>query len=268
MKIDILSIKKTAVAKKDLPKQFEEKIRPDVIKRAVEVIQSNNRQSYGSSPEAGKRSSALLSKRRRKYRGMYGIGISRTRRKIMSRKGTRLNWTGAFSPGTVGGRKAHPPKADKSWKKDINKKEKRLAIRSAIAATVVKEIVLARGHKVPSTYPFAVETKFEQIAKSKDMKQSLDTLGLKEELVRVAEKKIRAGKGKGRGRPYRKKAGILLVVSETCPAVKAAKNIPGVSIKTVSRLNAEDLAPGAVPGRLTIFTDSSIEKMAKDKLFI
>ena len=42
----------------------------------------------------------------------------------MSRSGTRLNFTGAFAPGTVGGRRAHPPKAEKNWQEKVNKKDK------------------------------------------------------------------------------------------------------------------------------------------------
>ena len=84
-----------------------------LIKRAVLTLQNNKRQRYGANPEAGKKVSAALSKRRRKYRGSYGHGISRVPRKILSRRGTSMNWQGAFAPGTVGGRRAHPPKAEK-----------------------------------------------------------------------------------------------------------------------------------------------------------
>ena len=109
----------------ELPVQFTEQVRPEVVKKVVLAIQNNNRQKYGAFPEAGKRSSAELSKRRRAYRGSYGIGISRVPRKIMSRRGTRMNWVGAVVPGTVGGRKAHPPKAEKNWDQKVNKKENR-----------------------------------------------------------------------------------------------------------------------------------------------
>ena len=49
-----------------------------------------------------------------------------------------MNWVGAFAPGTVGGRRAHPPKSEKIWSKKINKKENAKAIRSAISATLLK----------------------------------------------------------------------------------------------------------------------------------
>lgn len=268
MKIKIISIAKVDKGTKELPRQFNEEIRPNLIKRAVEVIQSHNIQPYGASPEAGKRSSSILSKRRRAYRGMYGHGISRIPRKIMSRSGERFNWTGAFAPGTVGGRKAHPPKATKVLYKKINKKERRKAIRSAISATIVKEIVEKRGHKVPKTYPFIIEDKIESLDKTKKVKETLERLEFKDELKRTEERKIRAGKGKLRGRKYKRKKGLLIVVSKDCKLVKSGKNIPGVDIVEVNRLNADLLAPGASVGRMTLFTNSAIERLAKEKLFL
>ena len=68
---------KTGVKGKEisLPTHFSEEIRPDLIKRAVLVIQANKRQQYGADPRAGMEYSASLSKRRRAYRGSYGRGI-------------------------------------------------------------------------------------------------------------------------------------------------------------------------------------------------
>src|SRR3989338_2136843 len=153
MKLEILDSTKNKVGDINLPNQFNEEVRPDLIKRAVLSIQSHKRQPYAPTATAGKRSSAKLSRRRKNYRGSYGFGISRVPRKIMTRRGTRMNWVGAFAPGTVGGRKAHPPKTEKIWWKKINEKERLKAIRSAIAATASKQIITKRGHLIPSNYP-------------------------------------------------------------------------------------------------------------------
>ena len=223
---------------------------------------------YGASPEAGKRSSAKLSRRRHDYRGSYGFGISRVPRKILTRRGTRMNWVGAFAPGTVGGRRAHPPKAEKIFAKNINKKEKRKAIRSAIHATIEKEVVKKRGHIIPDSYPFIIDNKMESLKKTKDVLLFLKTIGLEKELQRASVKKIRSGKGKLRGRKYRKKKGPLLVISKLSTIVKAAKNIPGIDIIAIKDLNAELLAPGAQPGRLTLWSKAAIDIMEKEKLFV
>jgi len=267
MKIDILDSSKNKVGEIKLPSQFEEDYRPDIIQRAVLAIQTHKRQPYSASPGAGKRASAKLSRRRRDYRGSYGIGISRVPRKIMTRRGTRMNWVGAFAPGTVGGRRAHPPKTEKIWWKKINEKERAMAIRSAIAATILKEAVIQRGHIIPDNYPFALEDKFELLEKTKSVLESLNKLGLQNELERVKDRKIRAGKGKSRGRKYRSKKGLLVVVSKTGKLSKAISNIPGIDIVEVKNLNAEILAPGGKAGRLTLWTISAINMLEKESLF-
>jgi len=268
MELKILSQNNEEKGKKKLPAQFNEAIRPDLIYRAVITLQANKRQPYGASPEAGKRASAIVSKRRRKYKTTYGIGQSRTPRKVMSHRGSRMNWVGAFAPQTVGGRRAHPPKAEKIWEIKINKKENRKAIRSALAATVNKVIVKLRGHSVPDKYPFIIDNSFENIAKTKEVRLSLESLGFKEELVRASKKAVRAGKGKARGRKYKKRKSILLVVSKDCKLEKAARNIPGINVVKVNSLNVELLAPGTSPGRATLFTEAALEKLEKEKLFM
>ncbi len=268
MKIPIMSIAKTEIGKSDLPIQFHEEIRPDIIKKAVEVIQACRRQPYGTDPRAGQKVSAKISRRRRDYKGSYGHGISRVPRKIMSHRGTQFNWVGALAPGTVGGRRAHPPKAEKIWEIDMNKKERRKAIRSAMAATLVKELVARRGHKVPATYPFIVENKFEDLDKTKLVQETLEKLGFDAELTRTKKRKIRAGKGKLRGRKYKTKKGPLLVVSKKCKLLKTARNIPGIEVVEVNSLNAELLAPGCEIGRLTLFSQAALERLEKEKLFM
>lgn len=268
MKLNVIDISDNKTREMDLPSQFNEKVRYDLIKRAVTAIQSNKRQSYGASPEAGKRASAKLSKRRRAYRGSYGYGISRTPRKILSRRGRRFNWAGAFAPNTVGGRRAHPPKAEKGWKKKINQKEKKKAIRSAISATVLKEIVKERGHILPENYPFIVDSKIESLSKTKDVKDFLKKIGFEEELKRVAKRKTRSGKDKSRGRKYTRKKGPLIVISKKNKIAKSAKNIPGVEIIEVKNLNAEVLAPGTKPGRLTLWSEAAVDVLSKEGLFL
>lgn len=266
MKAKLKSIDGKSGKEMVLPKQFNEPVRNDIIKLAVLSLQSIKRQPYGAKPGAGMRASAELSRRRHNYRGSYGLGISRVPRKIMSRRGTRMNWVGAFAPGTVGGRRAHPPKAEKIWEKKINKKERRKAIRSALSATVIAELVKKRGHLI-NDYPLIIEDKFENLEKTKEVRQVLEILGLKEELKRCSVRKIRAGKGKSRGRKYKTKKGPLLVVSKDCKLMKSASNILGVDVEIVNNLNAELLAPGTMPGRVSIYTESAIKKLEEDRLF-
>lgn len=267
MECKIKTLANTEKGKMKLPLQFDEEMREDLIKRAVLCLQASARQPYGTDPMAGKKASAEVSRRRRKYRGSYGQGISRVPRKVLARRGSRMIWSGAFAPGTVSGRQAHPPKADKIWEQKINKKENRKAIRSAMAATLHKDIVKKRGHNTPEDYPFAVEEKIETLNKTKDVVDALSKMGFGPELERCKEKKVRAGKGKMRGRKYKRKKGPLLVVSKDCPLVKSARNITGIDVVDVKNLNAELLAPGTHPGRITVWTDAALQRVEKERLF-
>ena len=267
MELKIINKENQAIGKKKMPEQFSEEVREDLIKRAVLAIQRNKRQSYGASYGAGMRQSAKLSRRRRDYKGSYGLGISRVPRKILSGKGTRWNWVGAVAPGTVGGRRAHPAKPFKIWEVKLNKKERRKAIRSALSATMKKELVIARGHKIPDNYPFLMSDEIENISKTKELIQTLTILGFGAELERTTEKKIRAGKGKSRNRKYIRKKCILIIVSGKCNLQKAARNIPGIDVVQVEKVNAELLAPGTKPGRATLFSQKAIELLEKNKIF-
>ncbi|MGV8171071.1 MAG: 50S ribosomal protein L4 [Candidatus Woesearchaeota archaeon] len=263
MKIPVLDKTAKEISKKDLPKQFNEEVRPDLISKAVLTVQANSRQPYGSDPNAGMMVSAKLSRRRRDYKGSYGIGIARSPRKIMSHRGTRFNWVGALAPNTVGGRRAHPPKAERIWSKKLNVKERRKAIRSALSATMHRDIVKARGHILPKDFPFILSNDVEDIKKTKDVIELLYALGFKDELDRTKEKVKRAGLGKNRGRPYKVKKSVLFVVSKKCGLNMAAANVSGVEIVTPDHLNAELLAPGSAIGRLTLYTEGAIDEIAK-----
>lgn len=242
------------IGKVTLPSIFETPIRPDVIKRAILAIQSARFQPQGRDPMAGKRTTA-------ESRGV-GLGIAR----IPRIKGPR--GTGAFAPGTVGGRLAHPPTSEKKIVKKIPRKEKRLALFSAIAATASKEMVVSRGHSVEGIpqIPLVVANDLEGLKKTRDVEETLIKLGVLADIYRVRESiKIRAGKGKLRGRKIKQAVGPLIVVAEDRGLGEAARNIPGVEVVPVKSLNAEVLAPGTHPGRLTIWTVSAIETL--DKLY-
>jgi large subunit ribosomal protein L4e len=263
----LINIEGKKIKEISLPKQFSEPYHPNLIKRAVLVIRSNKRQPYGAKEGAGMRYSSYLSKRRKNYKGAYGRGMSRTPRKVMWRRGTQFGYVGATAPGTRGGRKAHPPKAEKDFTKKINIKERRKAIRSALAATFNLDLIKKRNHQIPTEFPFIIEDKIENLSKTKEVKDILRKLGFEKELIRCEKKKVRAGKGKTRGRKHTKKTGPLIVVSKDCKLAKAAVNIPGVDIVNIKNINAELLAPGTHAGRLVIYTESAINRLEKEKLF-
>ncbi|MDO8556524.1 MAG: 50S ribosomal protein L4 [Nanoarchaeota archaeon] len=267
MKVDVVDAQGNKTKKVDLPSQFSEEVRPDLIQRAVLAVQSTDRQPYGTNILAGTRQVVKLSRRRRQFKTSYGHGISRVPRKALWHRGRQFGWVGAFAPGTVKGRKANPPKAEKIWAQKINIKEKRKAVRSALAATLHADLVKLRGHRFKELFP-VIDAKMEFVSKAKEVEAFFYKIGLADELTRVAERRVRAGKGKVRNRPYKIKKGPLLVVSQQCPLVTAAQNIPGVEVCIVTHLNASLLAPGCMPGRLTLFTEQAMDRLAKEQLFM
>ena len=171
-----------------------------------------------------------------------------------------------FAPSTVGGRQPHPPRSQKIIVKLIPKKEARLALFSAIAATASKAAVTLRGHAITEVpqIPLIVTDELAQLKRAKDVEEALASLGVQPDVNRVkASRKVRAGKGKRRGRKMKQAVGPLIVVAENKGLAEAAANLPGVEVATVNGLNAEMLAPGANAGRLTLWTSSAIERLGK-----
>ena len=246
----VFNLEGKAVGKIALPAVFATPLRPDVIKRAVLAMQSNRLQPQGRDRMAGKRTTA-------ESRGT-GQGIARLPRRKTG--GGRA----AFAPGTVGGRQGHPPMSEKRIVRKISKKEKRLALFSAIAATASKETVARRGHSIEDVLqiPLVVTSELEALQKTKEVEETLIRLGVLSELFRVKEsRKVRAGRGKSRGRKMKQGVGPLIIVAENGGIKEAGRNIPGVDVVSVVDLNVEILAPGTHPGRLTIWTSNAIEKL-------
>jgi len=262
MKVDVLNLNGEPVEKIELPEVFKEDFRPDVIRRAVIALQSQRRQPYGTDVLAGLRTSAHYHGARRKRWTMMMRDMARMSR--IHGSSPHMAWRARKVPQAVKGRKAFPPKVEKIWTQKINKKEKNLALRSAIAATANKETVKNRGHAVDKikTLPLVIKDDIESIKKTKDIEKLFLSLGLDDELKRLSKRKVRAGKGKMRGRKYKEKIGPLIIVDKDREIKKACKNLIGVDVLNVKNISVEHLAPGSMPGRLTIWSKSSIEELS------
>lgn len=230
----------------ELPEVFETHYRPDLIKRAVQAAQANRQQDYGADEFAGLRTPA---ESQGSGRGMAHV--------------PRQEGQGRRVPQAVKGRPAHPPKAEKDRGLDINTKERKLAVRSAIAATTDAERVAERGHDFDDDLelPLVVSDEFEELLKTKEVVSFLEAVGAHADIERADDgKKVRAGRGTTRGRKHKEPSSVLFVTSEE-PS-KAARNLAGVTVATAANVSAEDLAPGTHPGRLTVWTESALEEVA------
>lgn len=248
MSVPVFNADNNVSGEVEIPKIFDTPYRPDVIKRAVIALQTHGFQPQGRDPMAGKRTTAES--------WGTGRGMSRVPRQRGSSRA-------AFGVSIVGGHQAFPPKSEKKIRKEINKKERRLAIRSGIAATAKRELVAGRGHFIDSVgqLPLIVEDGVSSLTKTKDVRELFVKLGVWPDVERADRKKIRAGRGKTRGRGKKVGKGPLIVITEDLGIVKAASNIPGVDVVKVEDLNAELLAPGAHPGRLVVWTESAFRSL-------
>ncbi len=245
----------------DLPEIFNTKVNYITLKKAFIAEQSESFQLKYTDPMAGKRKVARLTKRRRSYKTSYGRGLDRTPRKTLSKIGTSFFYAGAVAPNTVGGREAHPPVAEKKIVKEINKKEKRLAIKIGISSsTNIKEVSKFHNLSGINELPIVIDGKLEDIKKTKDAIKLLSVIGLNGELNRIKERKIRSGKGKLRGRKYKKKLPLVIILGKDEKPSKAFDNL-NILIKKVSELKVADVSQAGRPGRLLVWTKAAIENL-------
>ena len=235
----------------ELPSVFSTKIREDIVQKYFEV--NKLIQPYANYIKAGKRHSAsgTISHKRHDWKGHYGRGISRAPRKTMSRRGTQFFWIGAEVSGARGGRRAHPPKGIGKEKK-INQKEIKLAMDSAFAATSNKDLIIKRYssiERIPHS-PAVIEFLPE---KTKQLKQTLESIYPETKNLIFKNKSVRAGKGSRRGRKYKSNAGILIVKSND-----EKQKFKGLDIKSIDEVSISDLYP---LGRITLFTKKSLENL-------
>ncbi len=249
--VRVYSVEGEPVKTIELPAVFRSEVRPDLIRRAVTAFQANRRQTYGPNERSGMKHSVRWSGK--------GHGVSRVPR-------LRDGSTGAQAPGTVGGRRAHPPRLEKSWAKKVNEHERHLARNAALAALRDAKLVSARGHRfesalsLPVVLEDALETLEPEDGATREGLAILERLGLQDDLVRAKEgRHVRAGRGKMRGRRLRHPTSLLVVVKEPAKVRRLFGNLPGVQVVSPASLNAEVLAPGGDPGRLTVFSEGALE---------
>lgn len=237
-----------------LPSVFSAPIRPDVVHSVFTRVNKNKRQAYAVSEKAGHQTSAES----------WGTGRAVARIPRVGGSGTHRSGQAAFGNMCRGGRMFAPTKTWRRWNIKVNHKEKRYATASAIAASAVASLVLARGHRVEkiSEIPLVVSSELESVQKTKQAIAALKSVGAHYDVIKVLKsKKMRAGKGKYRNRRFTQRRGPLVVYAEDKGIVKAFRNIPGVETANVASLGLLQLAPGAHMGRFVIWTESAFAKL-------
>uniref|UniRef100_A0A5B7B3U7 Putative 60S ribosomal protein L4 n=1 Tax=Davidia involucrata TaxID=16924 RepID=A0A5B7B3U7_DAVIN len=238
-----------------LPDVMRSSIRPDIVNFVHANISKNHRQPYAVSKKAGHQTSAES----------WGTGRAVSRIPRVPGGGTHRAGQAAFGNMCRGGRMFAPTKIWRRWHRKINVNQKRYAVASAIAASAVPSLVMARGHRIESVpeIPLVVSDSAEGIEKTSQAIKALNQIGAYPDAEKAKDShSIRPGKGKMRNRRYISRKGPLIVYgTEGSKIVKAFRNIPGVEVVNVERLNLLKLAPGGHLGRFIVWTKSAFQRL-------
>ncbi len=237
-----------------LPAVLTAPIRPDVVHLSVKNMAKNKRQPYAVSVKAGHQTSAES----------WGTGRAVARIPRVGGGGTQRSGQAAFGNMVRGGHMFAPTKLWRRWFVKTNKNQKRYATASAIAATAVPSLVLARGHRIEEVaeVPLVVPSQAESFTKTKQAVELLKAIHAYRDVTKVSNsRKVRAGIGKLRNRRHTQRRGPLVIYNEDKGIVKAFRNIPGVELASVHRLNLLQLAPGGHLGRFCIWTEDAFKQL-------
>merc|ERR1719482_529995 len=214
----------------------------------------NKRQPYSVNKYAGKMPSAAS----------WGTGRAVSRIPRVQGGGTHRSGQGAFGNMCRGGRMFSPTKTWRKWHRKVNLTQRRYAVASAIAASAVPALVMARGHRIMGTPegPLIVSSSVESMTKTSAAVALLKKCGAYADVEKVlASKTMRAGKGKMRNRRFIQRRGPLVIYAKDNGITRAFRNIPGVELADVSSLNLLQLAPGGHLGRFVIWTETALGKL-------
>lgn len=247
----------TTVSEVPVPQVFLGPVRPDLVEFVHSNLNKNRRQPYAVNKDAGMMYNAES----------WGTGRAVARVPRVGGSGTHRSGQGAFANSCRGGRMFNPTTVWRRWNRKVNLTQRRHAVAAALAASAVPSLVLARGHRINQVPEVPLVLDSLQVSSTKELLKIFKMLGLDEELARVqASKKLRAGAGKQRNRRYKLKRGPLVIYDNaSVNVVRAARNIPGVDVCHVDRLNLLQLCPGGHLGRLLVWTQAAFQKL--DSIF-
>jgi len=221
-------------------------------------MRKNARQAYGVAKWAGHQSSAES----------WGTGRAVARIPRVPGGGTHRAGQGAFGNMCRGGRMFSPLRVWRRWHRKVLKGQKRYAVASALAASAVPALVMARGHQISNIpeIPLVVANEaVEGLAKTKKAQALIKKIHADDDILKVKNTLVhRNGKGKYRNRPYKERVGPLLIHGSTTSNIAPAfRNLPGLEIVSVHKLNLLRLAPGGHLGRFVIWTRSAFDQLDK-----
>merc|ERR1719337_655902 len=189
-----------------MPTALTAPLRPDLVRYIHTNVSKNKRQAYAVKDKVGYDTAAES----------WGTGRAVARIPRAPGGGTHRAGQAAFGNMCRGGGMFCPTKTWRRWHRRVNVTEKRHAVVTALAASALPPLVMARGHRIGEVaeLPLVVSDGAESVQKTKQAIDLLKKLGCEEELTKVVDsKKVRAGKGKMRNRRYQMRRGPLVVYS-------------------------------------------------------
>jgi large subunit ribosomal protein L4e len=241
-----------------LPAVFTAPIRADVVHYVHTLMAKNARQAYSVKEGAGMQTPAVS----------WGTGRAVARIPRVPGGGTSRSGQGAFGNMCRGGRMFAPTKIWRRWHRKISVNQRRYAVSSALAASALPALVMARGHRVDQVpeFPLVLADSLNRVTKTKDAKAILERHGAFADVQKADDsKKLRCGAGKSRNRRYTQRRGPLIVYDASEGLDKSFRNLPGCELALVDNLSLLDLAPGGHLGRFIVWTKGAFEKL--DSIF-
>lgn len=241
-----------------LPAVFTAPIRLDIVQYVHTQMAKNARQAYAVSLRAGMQTPAES----------WGTGRAVARIPRVPGGGTSRSGQGAFGNMCRGGRMFNPTKVFRRWHRKISVNQRRYAVSSALAATALPALVMARGHRIDNVpeFPLVLSDSLNGVSKAKEAVQILKNVGAFDDVEKAKDsKKLHRGVGKSRNRRYTMRRGPLIIYDVSEGLHRGFRNFPGVELSVVDNLSLLDLAPGGHIGRFCIWTKSAFEKL--DLLF-
>jgi len=237
-----------------LPAVFKAPIRPDIVNFVHTNMRKNSRQPYAVSKLAGHQTSAES----------WGTGRAVARIPRVRGGGTHRSGQAAFGNMCRGGRMFAPTKTWRKWHSRTNVNQKRYAMCSALAATAVPALVMSKGHlidRIPEV-PLVVSDTIQDYKRTKEAVLFLKKFKAWPDIKKVYKsKRIRAGKGKMRNRRHVQRLGPLIIFEKDNGITRAFRNIPGIKVMNVTKMNLLRLAPGGHVGRFCIWTESAFRRL-------
>ena len=252
--VTVFSASGEAESTSKLPAVLTAPVRTDIVQFVHTNVAKNKRQAYSVNVNAGHQTSAES----------WGTGRAVARIPRVGGGGTQRSGQAAFGNMCRGGRMFAPTKVWRKWHVKVNQNQRRYATVSALAASAIPALVMARGHKIDEIdeVPLVVSDSVQAFQKTKEAVALLKALKAYGDVEKVVNsKKLRAGLGKLRNRRHTQRRGPLVVYGQNDGIVKAFRNIPGVELESVDTLNILKLAPGGHVGRFVIWTQSAFEKL-------